>query len=334
MSFKKYTDSDFHYSFIQIITGRGSKNNTYKFALARFLLDYSSKFESPSVRYKKIAEYFFRYYWLQECKSKLRQGPKKQTPEIITIIRKEFDKDTYPQTFGDIKKMEPDKISRCVDQITKKCFDDVIHRFHNRSGKEDVFFTYLAKRYGGRSKNAKIDPGGGILLNPDAMRFFKDNFILLYKAVILEWIRFLEVRNFGTPHLVKKIEGWTIGARDQRKFLKHLRPFVDDCFYCHAQLKFDRTTHVDHVIPFDYVGNTEMWNMVLACQKCNCEKSGHLPPAHYITKLLQRNQTYKDRSTQLYNSLAVLHHDTHDISWHYDNARQHGYPTLKIFPKK
>lgn len=78
MEFKEYGYEDFLDLFMGIM--RASKNNTYKFALARFLLEYSSKNTGISVRYEKIAEYFLRYYWDQECRSKLRQGPSNQTP--------------------------------------------------------------------------------------------------------------------------------------------------------------------------------------------------------------------------------------------------------------
>lgn len=39
--FGKWTDGDFRDTFTAIISRRGRKNNTYKFAWARFLLDYS-----------------------------------------------------------------------------------------------------------------------------------------------------------------------------------------------------------------------------------------------------------------------------------------------------
>ena len=334
MQFEKRADYEFRDEFVRILT-KGSKNNTYKFALARFLLDYSNEYESDKVRYTTIAKYFFKYYWLQECKSKLRQGPKNQEPEIIPIIRKEFTKNVYPQTFAELEKEEPGKIQRCIKQITKKCFDDVIPRFQNTKNSKEMFFKYLAKEYKDSSDNKKIDPGGGILLNRDAMHFFRDNYVTLYKVVILEWIRFLEIRNFGTPNLVRKIESDGAGPRDQGKFRRHLESFTDssDCFYCTNRLEPGRKTHVDHVIPFDYIGDTELWNMVLSCHVCNCEKSGNLPPRSYIDKLLERN-SYHQSDKKLQDSLDVLNHGQHDVVWHYKNAQKHGYVPLKKFPKK
>lgn len=39
--FDQWTDGNFRDTFTAIISRRGRKNNTYKFAWARFLLDYS-----------------------------------------------------------------------------------------------------------------------------------------------------------------------------------------------------------------------------------------------------------------------------------------------------
>ena len=281
------------------------------------------------MRYSEIAKYFFKYYWLQECKSKLRQGPVNQPPEITAIIRKEFAGIVTKDTFKKLESEEPTRIERCVKQIAKKGFDDVIPRFQNE--KRKFFFNYLAKEYRDSANNKKIDPGGGILLNSDAVRFFKANYVPLYKAVILEWVRFLEIRNFGTPRLVQKIEAEDIGPRDQAKFRKSLESFTDNiCFYCKESLESD-TTQVDHVLPFDYIGDTELWNLVLACQKCNCEKLNYLPPQKYLTKLHERNTKNQNH---LENSLHNLNYGAHDIDWHYVNAKQQGYHILESFPNK
>ena len=331
MGFEDATDVDFKNAFMAIIT-RGSFNNTYKFALARFLLDYCNSSDSPSVRYSEIARCFFRYYWLQECKSRLRQGPQNQTPEVITIIRGEFQEAAYPQSFEELEKSDSAGIRRCIDMITRRCFDDVIHRFqkHGRTERR-LFYDYRAKRYNDSSDNARIDPGGGILLNENAMHFLRDNYVPLYKSVILEWMRFLEKRNFGMPNMVRKIEGMP-GPRDQARFCSILAPSATECFYCDNLLEPGRRTHVDHVLPYDYIGDTELWNLVLACQGCNSYKSDRLPPRRYVYDLIKRNDTFRERIPALDKSVSLLDHGSQNINWHYDNAVSHGYPQLERFP--
>ena len=323
-------------AFVSIMT-QGAKNNTYKFALARFLLDHChGTGPRTDIRYAEIAGGFFDYYWMQECKSRLRQGPSNQTPLVIQIIRDEFSDDYYPQTLDRIKRKEPAAVERCVGRITAKCFDDVVPRFEDdaehylgmrRGGSPDrrVFYHYLAMEYDDSARNKRIDPGGGISLNPHAVEFLRDNYEPLFRTVVLEWIKFLEKRNFGIPRMAEKIGGRMLGPRDQSRFKRYLEPFADRCFYCNAGLEPGRCTHVDHVLPYDYVGDTDLWNLVLACQSCNCAKSGGLPPRRYIVKLKERNSQYRNRIRQLEKSLDMLGGE-HDIDWHYGNAGSHGYP--------
>ena len=329
MSFEEKTDGEFRDEFVGILT-KGVKNNTYKFALARFMLEYSQRNNDPMVRYSMIAEYFFKYYWMQECKFKLRQGPENQRPEIITIIRDEFPEQVYPQTFKRLKKEKPDQVSRCIEKITKKCFDDVIPRFQKISGEKRTFFHYFAKEYGDSADNKRIDPRGGILLNREAINFFRGHHACLLKAVTLEWLRFLEKRNFGTPNLVKKLEGIP-GLRNQRVFVDRLWPLTEGCFYCEDTLRRGANTHVDHFIPYDYVGDTAMWNLVLACQGCNCKKSDRLPPQRYLGKLHERNSLHPDEIDYT-RGLSKAPHGQNDLRWHYHNAKRHGYPVLSDFP--
>ena len=337
MEFQRRTDREFLNAFLGIMSSR--KNNTYKFALARFLLEYSQDRNDLQVRYSKIAQYFMKCYWMQECKYKLRQGPAKQTPEVISIIRKEFDRSYYPQTWAKIRQKEPQKIRRCIEQITEKCFDDVIPRFQlvrgssaRRAAESRIFYDYLALEYHDSADNKKIDPLGGIRLNPAAVSFLKENHVLLDMVVVLEWLRFLERLNIGTPKLTSKIDGRFIGARNQGAFKKYLEPHEKECFYCQKPLT-EAEIHVEHVIPFDYIGETEMWNLVLACQRCNCSKLGNLPPLTYIKKLISRNMRGKYTITRLEKSLRLLGDDfAGDIKRHYENAQQHGYAVLDDFP--
>ena len=44
---------DFHYYFNSILT-KGKKDNTYKFALARFLVDYYYRLEEPYIKDKIV----------------------------------------------------------------------------------------------------------------------------------------------------------------------------------------------------------------------------------------------------------------------------------------
>ena len=337
MNFSNLSDADFEQIFINILDFT-AKDNTYKFAFERFLIDYCNNNAKKHVAFTTIAESFFKSYWLQECKSKLKQAPQiEKKPEIIKIIRSEFDKSYYPQTFEEIKKEEPEKIKKCVEKIIKKCFHDVVWRFQKvKSGytaKEiKIFFDYKIAR-DIHSNKKLVDLDYGIILNPKAIQFFKKHNVVLKKAVNLEWVKFLEKLNLGVPLLIQKTEGEIISRTNLTKYRKELEPFFKNCFYCNTVLKSGKETNVEHVIPFDYIAEDKMWNFALACQKCNCKKLGSLPPKKYLDELINRNKIYRDKIPILDKSLVILGIDFEKIIRnHFENAKLHGYIVLNNFP--
>lgn len=63
------------------------------------------------------------------------------------------------------------------------------------------------------------------------------------------------------------------------------------CFYCGESLD-GIGIHVDHVIPRKMVYHDEIWNLVLAHEFCNLQKSDSLPDRKYIDKLITRNEYF------------------------------------------
>ena len=52
------------------------------------------------------------------------------------------------------------------------------------------------------------------------------------------------------------------------------------------------TTPVDHVIPRQVVYHDEVWNLVLAHEFCNQQKSDYLPSMAHIEQLICRNEFF------------------------------------------
>ena len=345
------SDAVLHRAFMAIVKS-SSKNNTYKFALALFLLERASSAEpgrTLEAGYGDVARHFFKYYWSHACKSKLLHGPASQLPRVIGIIREEFRQDAYPQSFARLQQTHREAVDRCVDKIARECLHDVVPRFQRAGGNRRLFFEYQSTKYHDSAGNERLHLRSKIRIKPDAADFLKRHRAYLYSSVILEWVKFLEVRNFGTPNLIRKVEAGRAGARSQRRFMLLLKPFVERCFYCGEQLAFDTYTHVDHVLPFSYVGNSEMWNMVLACRECNCAKLDRLPPRRYVKNLCEQNLDHVCKMRELRDSLARLYYDrvgapagrtpageagimAERIGWHYKNAAVHGFQTMRKFP--
>ena len=298
MLFPETTDEEFESGFMHMIS-KGRKDNDYKFALARFLLEHSAKNDAKiHVEFKEIAEKFLEYFWPQVCQAKLMHNAFGETrkPEIIQIIEEEFDTTVhYPKGYSWIKNRERQKIKNCIEKIVESCFYDVIWRFQKKNNKETkLLFDYKVQDGWTNPNKKKTDLQYGINLNPEAMRFFRQHNAPLKKSVTLEWTRFLEKFNIGMPKLVPKIEGSKI-ARNQPYANEAKSEFrrvgIEKCFYCLNPLQPGSDTQLEHFIPFDFISDDNIWNFTLACKACNWKKLAALPEKSKIDELITQHLT-------------------------------------------
>jgi len=325
-------------TFVSIIT-KGSKSNTYKFALAKFLLDYCNS-QTPQeiensitnnqsifVGYQQVANAFLTYFWHQECKYRIKQNYQdSKPPSVIRIIRSVFGTGHIHKSF---KNMPKNKIQTAQKEIRQRVFgkesqktSQVIPRFQNiKDGnsviRKQVFYDY-------------DDDSGEIEIKPKAVKFFSENYIFLIKLVLLEWSKFLEKIN-TIPRLIAKVESYEMKRGSLSKYVKIFKDFRT-CFYCNASL--DSTeTHVDHFIPWSYIFEDESWNLVLSCEKCNLKKSDSLAKYEYLTQIIKRNQTYQDKIEDLRKSLLKINTQKgweNEIIYHYNNCKEYGFSEITL----
>jgi 5-methylcytosine-specific restriction endonuclease McrA len=61
----------------------------------------------------------------------------------------------------------------------------------------------------------------------------------------------------------------------------------DSCFYCNAKAL---TYYMDHMIPFNFIYQTEVFNVVPACINCNSRKSDRLATQEIFNRVIERNR--------------------------------------------
>jgi len=302
-----------HQLFTSIVS-KGAKSNTYKFALAKFLLDYAKsqklKEQDYQITYNEIATKFLEYYWFQECKYKFKQDfNKDKMPVVIRIIQKhcgiEYIADSYEKYFKNKQELQ----QQIISEIEKKCFDNVIPRFQPQE-QHDYYQHFYTRAKDGRGYKSSSEKY--IVLNHEAFKFFKEEYETLSKILVLEWAKFLEKTNF-TPRLISKIELMKDPKRSSlTKFRKVLIEMNQECFYCATSLE-DGDIHIDHFIPWSYIYEDELWNLVPACSRCNLIKSDALPPKSCMEKIIIRN---KSNDLTKWNS---------DIEEYYENCHRAGF---------
>ncbi len=64
--------------------------------------------------------------------------------------------------------------------------------------------------------------------------------------------------------------------------------FGPHCFYCGTHFRPDNP--IDHVLPWSLVGIDGLANLVLACRRCNGDKSGALPAMAIVDRVLDRHR--------------------------------------------
>ena len=69
-----------------------------------------------------------------------------------------------------------------------------------------------------------------------------------------------------------------------------------NCFYCGKELKHG-DIHVDHFIPWSFIKDDSLWNLVLSCQQCNLKKSDKLTPNIFVDNLIQRNHVILEKNS-------------------------------------
>ena len=325
------SEAQMRQAFLSILT-KGVKDNTYKFALARAILDHCRESNgmkySLEIPYEQLSEKFLQYYWHQECRFKIKQDfHTKSTPKVVQVIRDVFGKNT-PGSFAGLNTADK---ARAKQRILRTVFG------HARSKTSMVVPRFQKIKVGQRSQENRIfydysDDTKMIRLRPEAFEFFRENHGILMGTVLAEWTRFLERTNIGLPRLLAKIHmdesarGQLTGYR--RLFLKH----TSHCFYCKGRLENDYI-HVDHFIPWSYIFDDSAWNLVLACQKCNCKKSNSLPQDEFLQSLIRRNTKYYDTIAPLRRSLNMLdarHGWEPEIKNHYDTCRDYGFNTISL----
>lgn len=277
---------EYLWSYFQRILEKGNKSTTYKFALARFLVEYTREHTKLTIKYDTIAEAFLEYYWYQERIFKIRQSFSK-TPYVIQIIREKFETKTLSRV------RSPDKIpanvkNETICEIRRKVFGNgdfgqVVPKFHTIHGrKRSVFYDYDDEK---------------ITLRPEALVFLHNHHAPLLKMIFLEWTIFLEKANHMMPKLsakiARKIDDSGRAPTDTQKRILRACAESKKCFYCDKILEGAKTQiHYDHFIPWSFIYDTEIWNLVVSCQTCNTSKSDKLAPESCVAKLLARNEKY------------------------------------------
>lgn len=228
-----------------------------------------------------IAVRYAKYYWDMFHKFRLRQS---HTPMDVNIHK----------IFGQQDVKNPPMLEQIASEKFSKVRKDVI----NRSIRPQVL-KYLNKDL----KFYTIVPRENYILFDRYISTFLNKYRgILIPAINYVITRYLEKINFS-PRIAEKVLGKVPRDYLTQKQRTILMQFHDSCFYCGSKVpKYE----IDHVIPFDYIFHTDVFNTVPACETCNLKKSNLLPTPNIFDKVIERNEklpTPRDYSPEWYQHL-------------------------------
>ena len=305
---------------VEMVLSRKPTPNTYKFAVIRALSDcmsgrrfsasdpISSGARPEVISFEQIASRAVRYYWPIVVAYRLRQSiDPAEEPNVMQLIRKEtadlalppqFEYWRYAQQYSERYK---GLVSRCCDPGGSLV--EAISRLHT--------VTYY-----------RVDPklyevsGKELLLPKSAVEFLVRYRRAIERMSIAYWVSFTEQLT-SSPRLHSKISGegeYSLldNENARRKYSRILGALWREvCFYC-GRRPPDAPLAIGYVVPFTYVLQGRIWNLVLNCYACGAAKGEQTPPDSCVEELLGRNRELLKLVQR--SSIGLGNRDIHELN--------------------
>lgn len=264
------------------------KSASYKPALLKALVRCARHSDDLHQPLLAIGREFTKLYWNQTVVYHLRQASAlSKESEAVRRIR-EVAVQYQTHLLSELPESGRDSIDA---QMSKVLTINVLEAFHV-SKPEAMQPLYEWKRGWNHVK-----------FSPESHRFLKDCSSALELVANFYWAEFLESCNRLAPRIVQKVSRDGATRRPLKGYFKIL--FTEtpaECFYCGSAFMAEAPPAVDHVIPWSFLLEDDLWDLVLACVSCNSRKSDWLPEHKYLDKLMSRNkEVFMNRSLPVSN---------------------------------
>jgi len=257
------------------------KSATYKPALLKALVHCCQRTEELTIPLTSIGREFTRLYWSQTVVYHLRQAASLTKEASVVKLIRETANEYKTQSLSDLSPQVRERLDLKMSWLLTV---NVLAAFHSsKPPRMPQLFHW--------------EPGWAhVSMSAEARAFMVQQSQPLELIANFYWAEFLENCNRLAPKIVQKVSRDGARRKSLQPYLRILQAdSPSSCFYCGVNLGLDRV-NVDHVIPWSFLLEDELWDLVLACGRCNSLKSDWLPTRELLEKLLLRNRTtLKDR---------------------------------------
>jgi 5-methylcytosine-specific restriction endonuclease McrA len=234
----------------------------------------SGEHPSGAISLEALADEYVRMYWSQVVVFRLRHSPRDSAPPVMVKCILAAAASSRARRLTDVSEGDRHKLSAEIADVLPI---NVLGAFHSSKPER------MAPLYEWKA-------GQNYITLPEAsIEFVKENAKSLTLIANYFLARFLSKLN-TVPHIVEKVEGEVTKRESLARYAAELRALGESsCFYCDANLDAGSSA-VDHFIPWTFVFEDRLWNLVAACTACNANKSDKLPDETMLDRLLKRNK--------------------------------------------
>ncbi len=261
-----------------LFTSKSKNSASYKYGFLKSILDNLYNVDENLVlTFDQLFGKFAEIYWNLVTKYHIRQMPQgRKNAAVETVILTFVEKQGIASGVPFESLTDRQKVVLTM-RVKARCKQNVVGALYGDTGQ--IFYSFSKE-------------GEWIKINPLVYQYVCRRKTALEKLNYYEWAKYLEKINTqeATYDLLTKLD-----ESAKRNNLGVYRQILFDefeskeCFYCGRRLRGDGI-QVDHFIPWAFIKDDKLWNMVLACPACNNKKRDKLPPDDYLLKLLQRNK--------------------------------------------
>ncbi len=250
----------------------GLNTATYKIALGKTLLDFAHSGQS-TVTWDELSKAFLDHYIARlSVESPM---PQMSYEGRITVMERV------------VAKYKADVIDydTAIAEVGRMAFNDVVPRFQRLGRVVEIQGMFY-----------QFDAGKSLTLTDSVFELASDRPEELTAELDSRWGLLEGALKIGNEayQLNNDLRLIYIENGYERKRITDNIPFLqgyqgNTCFYCSEPLDVTEIA-VDHVLPRQVVCHDEIWNLVLAHDFCNSQKSDRLVGPHFIQKLIARNE--------------------------------------------
>ncbi len=276
------SDDEMWSAFATLFSSKSRKDTTYKYGFLKSIIDNLYNIDSNyMLTFDQLFSKFGEVYWNLVLKYGLRQKAVTENRSNGSYLEQILNEAAVKYNIIEpipYESLTQDMMDDIAKKVKQKCKNNVVGALYGDTNQ--LFYSFSKKEE-------------WIQINPIMYEFLCKHKVAIEKLNYYEWAKFLEKVNEDNAivRLLDKLE-----SSAKRNNLSVYRQILFDefesknCFYCGKALRSDKID-VDHFVPWSFVKDDNLWNLVLACPACNRSKNDRLPSGRFLSRIIKRNES-------------------------------------------